>query len=246
MIRSMLNDLTELRDRISICDERISALTQTMIDVSKRSVACRTEIFGEGSGVVYRKLLHDPPLAMRSEVGMIVNEQRSVLDALACALATRNGANNISDVYFPVTKSKEKFFKHGIKKIKKLSAPDRLKIENIKPWACTEESPDDGNMALFLLHEADRVRKHQNLLQWSCLGGVFPAGPGRIGMLNAGSVIFEKVGREEQLAFFQGVTCPLGVTVQLVYRDADLLRGKPVLGLLHDFNTQLTGVLNQF
>lgn len=243
----MHDDLSELKERVEWCRQKSEALVPQVAQLGGHSVAHRVHISAHGTGGVLGKLLAHPPVALRSEVGMILNEQRSVLDALACSLATRNRANHTNDVYFPITKTKAGFYeKLGQRKIRKLSADARQKIEDLKPWWPSKDCPEDGNPALFLLHEADRIRKHQNLLRWGCMGGVFPAGSGQIGMMSGHPVIFEEVGREEQLAMFRNVTCQIGVRFDLVYREPDTLRGRPVLPCLFEFNQTVAGIVDLF
>lgn len=188
-------------------------------------------------------MLSPPPVKLRIEIGLIVNEQRAILDALACILATRNGANHIKDVYFPVTRDKAAFA-DGRKKIRKLSQADRDAIESLTPWA-----PDDdgvGNLPLFLLHEADRVRKHQKLLQWACVGGVGAASNGVIGSMVSEPVVFEEVGREETLASFSNVTCQLAVHIDLIYVEPAALNGNPVANCLREFYQAVAEVVARF
>ena len=199
----MKSDVSELIDRIEFCREKSRELGVKIAALANSSIKCWIIPFQAGAGEINAKMLSHPPVSVRQEVGMLVNEQRSILDALACALALRNRANNTKDVYFPILKSKDGFFEQlGRRKIKKLNEADRKAIENIKPWLPHENDPEDGNLILFQLHEADRVRKHQNLLRWACLGGVSPAGGGQIGFLQTKQIMFSELEKEENLAFF--------------------------------------------
>ena len=178
---------------------------------------------------------------------MIVNEQRSILDALACALATRNRANDIRGVYFPIAKSKADFSNKTCRdKIQKLAEADQQTIKDMKPWLPSTDDPADGNRLLFCLNEADNVRKHQSLLRWACHGGVRPVGSGEIGHLVADGVIFTEVGKEETLASFAGVTCNLSVSFEMVYYEPDSLKGRPVAPLLSAFNETVGSIVKRF
>jgi hypothetical protein len=243
----MTDNLAELKERVELCRQKSMALTSQINVLAGQSVNVWVTPLGPNSGLVKAKLLAHPPVSIRSELGMIVNELRSVLDALACELAIRNGANDTSAVYFPITKTKAGFFEQtGRRKIRKLSAADQQKIESLKPWQAPEHDPEDGHPNLFMLHEADRVRKHQKLLKWACMGGAFPAGKGEIGFMDINSVFFEEAGKEETLSTFRNVTCQLGVRIDLVYAEPPALRGQSVDGLLKEFCDSVSGIVAAF
>lgn len=243
----MENDLSELLERVEFCRQKTDELQGRITQLAGKSISHWLFPWGSpGVGEIKATLLAHPPVSLRQEVGMIVNEQRAILDALACTLATRNGANHTNDVYFPITKTKEGFFQRGQDKIRKISFTDQQTIEAIKPWAPSDDNPEDGNLVLFQLHDADRVRKHQNLLKWACLGGVYPAGNGHIGMMTTEMVVFQDVGKEEVLAFFSGVTCGLAVQFEIVYAEPASLDGHAVRPLLSRFTDIVDEVVRSF
>jgi hypothetical protein len=244
----MQGDLSELLERVEFCGKRSQELQARILQLAGNSISHWLFPWGQpGVGEIKAKLLVPPPVSLRQEVGMIVNEQRSILDALACTLATRNGANHTKDVYFPITKTREGFYEDlGRRKIRKLSVTDQDAIEKLKPWLPTVEDPGDGNITLFQLHEADRVRKHRNLLKWACLGRVFPTGNGHIGSMSTSPVVFHEVGKEERLAFFTGVTCDLGVQLDIIYIEPEALAGHPVSALLPAFNDAVADIVRSF
>ena len=188
----MNRDINELNERLELCRKKSIDLDIKIKHLAGQSIKYWVSLWHPGIGEVKAELLAHPPVSIRSEIGMIVNEQRSILDALACNLAIENGANDISDVSFPIVKSKAAFSqREARKRISKLSQENQSKIESFKPWKPSDDKPDDGNLALFMLHEGDRIRKHRNLLKWACLGGVFPGGNGKIGMMQSSPVIFK-------------------------------------------------------
>lgn len=235
----MASDLDELRLRAAWCSEQSSKLLAQIEAIGGKSIAVRTDLREPGSGVILAELLTPPPINLRITLGTIVNEQRSILDGLACQLARRAGVNDVSKVYFPVSKDVQAFRKDGREKIKLLSASDRAKIESIEPW-------DGGHPVLFRLHKADLYRKHDSLLKWGCLGGVHPFGSGYIEALSAQSVIFESPGIVEQLCYFQGVTMQLRATFSLVYVEPPALHGLSVSSALSEFNHAIHEIIAVF
>lgn len=243
----MGDDLAELIERSELCGKKIGVLEQATIGIGQQSVECWWHNIQDGLGEVRGRLLAHPPVSIRSEVGMVVNEQRSILDNLASALARRNGANHVNDVYFPITSTKSGFYEElGKRKIRKLSCEDRNKIELLKPWLPSDENTEDGNIILFMLHTADRIRKHQNLLRWACIGGVHTFGSGYIGSMHAMNVKFDQLNQEHILAMVENVTCDIGVRIDLVYAEPAILDRKPVFLLLREFNKQISNILSSF
>jgi len=243
----MQSDFSELFERLRLCRSRSRKLEVDIGNLESVSLSHWVEYLDQpGTGTVNAKLLEHPPVRLRQEVGMLVNEQRSILDALACKLAVRNGANNWNDVYFPISKDRASFLSDGRKKIRKLSDSDRCLIETFRPWLPTDRAPEDGNLTLFQLHEADKFRKHQDLLRWACLGGVEPTGNGIIGLLQVNRVIFNEVGREERLALFANITCNLIVNFEVVYLTPNAVSGAPVAPLLSRFNDTIESILRTF
>jgi len=240
----MADDLSELHERIEWCRAKAGALETQIAAAGNASVEHWIENW-PGVGFVKGRLVTPPTVALRAEIGVIVNEQRAILDGLACALATRNGANHTNDVYFPITRDRTGFDELGRRKIRKLAQADRDKIEALKPWSPMAAS-DEGHPDLFPLHEADRVRKHQKLLKWACLGGVGAVGPGRIGMLECRPVVFDMVGGVAQLAMFRDITCQLGVSIELIYIEPDAIAGRRVVGCLHSFNDAVDAIVASF
>jgi len=238
------SDLDELMERLAWCRTKTAAVEKEILLTAQRCVKHRLESWGPGAGQIFAQMIEGPPVSLRSEIGMIVNEQRAVLDALACTLARRGGANTTKDVYFPVTKDRQSFYepKGGKYKIRRLSQADQDKIERIEPWY----DPNGGNLALYLLHQADITRKHDRLLKWSCLGGVMPSGNGHIGHMTTSHVIFDEIGVDYLLAHFNGVTCDLEVNIQLIYAELGALNGNTVIACLHVFDEAVTGVVDMF
>lgn len=243
----MYRDLDELRQRAAWCRQKLEMMAPEIVKIGNQSIKHWCHLIQPGSGVIKASLLAHPPVSIRADVGMIVNEQRTILDALTGLLATRNGANHINNVNFPITKTKEGFFEPSAqRRMKKLSKLDQQKIEDLKPWWPSEDNPEDGNPALFLLHEADRVRKHQKLLRWACLGGAVPVGSGHIETMSMTPVLFDQLGTEEELCSFLNITCQLQVQFQLVFREPEALHGRAVLPCLWEFDRTVSSIIESF
>jgi hypothetical protein len=245
----MANDLSELLERIALCQSKIGALQSEARRQGLSSVECWVQPYGTGGqGEVQARLHEHPSVALRQEVGWIMNEQRSILDALACKLAVRNGINDTRQTYFPITATKEAFFKasEGQKKIAALSQNDRDAIAALKPWLPPEDDPQDGSMVLYLLHQADIYRKHNDLLRWACRGGVSPAGTGYVQQMIMNPVTFLDIGKKETLASFRGVTTDFAVTIEMVYNNIAHLYNIPVVALMADCNRLVERILQQF
>lgn len=232
-----MRDLDELRERLAWCRAKMDALKPEISVARKRSFEIRMTDPEHGMGFVMGKMLAEPPTRFRIEVGLVAHEQRAILDALACTLATRNGANNIKDVYFPISKDSVVFAGDGRKKIRKLSAAHQDAIEALEPW-------QDGHDFLYLLHDADRTRKHQKLLGWQFTGDASPR-DGRGMQLVSHALVFEAIGREEKLARYLGFG-EIGVNIQLIYVDPSSIQGENVLRCLTGFQDSVEAIVQIF
>lgn len=242
----MHDDLSEELQRLEFCRLKSAELQANIANLAGFSVSHWLQQDRSGLGEVRAKLLAQPPVSIRQEVGMIVNEQRAVLDALACKLARRNGANDTSDVSFPITATKAKFNnRSGRSKIAKLSVADQFAIGAIRPWGPSEEDPEDCNELLWQLHEGDIVRKHRHLLRWACLGGAYPIS-GRVGMMQSMPVVFNDIGVEVTLTRFFEFVGQIGVSFELVYVEPGVLDGHSVGPLLDAFNAKVAEIVNCF
>jgi hypothetical protein len=108
---------------------------------------------------VYKLVLKETlDRSLQPRITSIVHTLRSSLDHLACALAARAGHNDVSDVYFPITKTKAIFEGPNAQgKIKKLPAAAQKCIARLKPYG-------GGNKLLRLLHELDVSGKHIRII----------------------------------------------------------------------------------
>lgn len=257
----MTNDLTEIEERLSYSRDEWTSLCKDVETYIGTSVQIFSEGNFAGSFQISAKLVRPVPTAIRSKAGMIANEIRSCLDALACRLAERNG-KSVSKVYFPISKSKEVFDDDGLRKISKLSAKDQQKIIGLAPYR-------EGNPMLWALHEADRTRKHQRLVTSSTgnTGVDFFSGPSSLSRLfgphshgtffgcnvDGRSVTNLSIGHYEMpvgkvvvvahgLALSEGV----GPTFTVNYDEPSEIAGMPVLEALDRFLIEVGTVVGMF
>jgi len=153
----MKPDLVELFERLDYCQSQISPIHNTVTDYLDRAIDIDIPDGPRPYNVTVKVRLKEKiPVQMRIEMLSLVHEIRSILDALCCRLAERNGATKINDIYFPIFKTEEIFEVNGPKRMKRLSPEDQQKITNLSPYK-------SGNPMLFGLHELDKIRKHQKL-----------------------------------------------------------------------------------
>lgn len=169
----MADDLSEAHERLDYCRTEIRALNQLRRDYLSSQIEYRANPI---SGTVFEaqaRLKMPIPIAIRSKIGFVVNEARSVLDHLANVLAARNGVHNSKTTYFPVSQTAEKFRDNGRKQIAALAAADQKTIEDMQPLGVTKP-------ILWAFHEFDIARKHRKL-------GVQTAGFDGTGMIPKGN-----------------------------------------------------------
>lgn len=257
----MANDLAELHERINYNNIEIAEFTTKLRDYVNSAVKKR--IVQKPSGlydVMY--LVSEPvPLALRSKAGTIVNDLRSILDALACALAKRE-KKNCKHVYFPIAESKAIFEDVGIKKISKLSPTNQGIIAGLAPYK-------EGDAMLHYLHQVDINRKHQTLAAGAPSGGKFNIGNGAfVGdvstsrmhfdncafndievkwlSVNPNGSIFSEIGREYPA--FTGVPAGLSVEMEIsiCYTQLEDYYGWDVPVSLNIFRDKVREVVSKF
>jgi len=97
----------------------------------------------------------DVPKGIPAGITSVLASQRATLDYLAVALARRNGAEKLSDCYFPICDSLESFKGAQAQgKIKRLSQADQSRIADVRPYR-------GGNDGLYFLHWLNNIGKHR-------------------------------------------------------------------------------------
>lgn len=157
----MSHDLQEIQERLAHCWTKLEGLAQLLVKTSGELVRIEDQRPRPNELILTATLVSTVPVSVRSEVGMLANELRAILDALACRLAERH-SNTSKGTYFPITKEEEYFKDECKRKLRRLSPRDVDHTASFRPWR-------GGHETLFKLHEADRIRKHQKLL--GCAGG---------------------------------------------------------------------------
>ena len=235
----MADDLKELHARIYHDRTEIAEFTSISNAFLADSLSQRNQPMPDGTYLRLVSATKPVPMAIRSRSGMIINDLRSILDALACILAQRNGHTNIDQVYFPISKSKAIFDDDGMRKIKKLSAADQKKIIDLAPYK--EKSP-----ILYFLHEADRKRKHQTLAAGMIRSSGMSLGNGAINI--RGNSNFHMSGSVVNGALVESFdtrpsTLPPRSVMEVVGREYIAYASAPTsMPVSIDFNVCFTGI----
>lgn len=258
-LSNVADDLAELHERAQYCREGIATLKGDIVTWAAASISYRTRpsiVVDLRELHLFATLLAPVPIRLRINAGMIANELRSCLDALACQLAIRNGKTT-AGVYFPISKSEEIFEDDGRQKIKKLAQQDQATIANLKPWG-------GGNLFLSLLHEADRIRKHIKLIASGAGGGMMVGNvvtqPGQqivfercwIGgfyvrrMRCLPDTAFSEVGEEVAVAEYIPNGLALRPVPELYYAEPGPLMNCPVLSMLGNACEEVDKIIRLF
>jgi hypothetical protein len=114
----MTDDLKELDERIAYSSRQIDELQTEVLSYLTGAFQTRAwKPFVVGTVYAQARVRSSVPTEIKVKVGTITNELRSILDALACALAIRNGQTD-KGVYFPIRETKAFFETDGMKLIK--------------------------------------------------------------------------------------------------------------------------------
>lgn len=252
----MAQDLLELHERRELAEQSIGKLE---IECQKYiSESVRIDFDPIGTDVIaYASVSRPVPTAIKVHSGNILSELRSILDALACLLAERNGKNPGRDTYFPITKSEDIFLDTGLKHIRKLSDQDKQKVSGMRPYA-------GGNDTLHALHVANNMRKHQRLnAQAAGNSGAyingFHFGPG-ISFINANvfgqQVEYATTGVQQNTAILPGELVRLGTfprnlrmarpVVDIAFSEPAEVQGQLVCPTLRRFSRAVGEVVSVF
>lgn len=200
-----------------------------------------------GEQLFKAKAIHKLPLEFNAGVGAIVNMFRSSLDLIASVLHTRHRITTvkIDDVYFPIAKSAAVFASgrgyKGHKFVKALPLREQTIIENLKPYT-------GGDDLLYALHKMDITRKHRALLGVS--HPMRSVGAMRWGGIDPDlKIVWVRDSLENDAVIAhapRGSYHKLTLRVDVTFRDAHTLTGKPVGGGLRDFARLTQSILKDF
>jgi hypothetical protein len=151
----MVEDLAEAFERLDNCTADLRSLELTMREYLQKNFDIAADKV-EDEAIIRVRLLSPVPVGIRTKVGGIANEARSILDHLAVVLAARNGYPESRSTYFPISETESNFRKDGRSKIKLLSDHDQGLIADLQPIG--QKTP-----LLFGFHEFDIMRKHRRL-----------------------------------------------------------------------------------
>lgn len=195
---------------------------------------------------IYRLRLRETiPDDIAIHSGVILNELRAILDALACTLALRNSAADVSGTYFPTGKTKEIFESKEIqRKIKKLNEQDKAIVAALRPYA-------GGNDMLYALHSSDLIRKHQRLIVLSGVTANMKIGSDKGWTLDGSKFNFIKGGPEHplnepiaQLAHDYHIEFEQEAVV--AFSEPAAIKDKPLVATLNEFSSLVESALKLF
>lgn len=180
------------------------------------------------------------PKGISIRIGTTTNEIRSILDALASALAVRNG-KTANGVHFPIAKDENDFDTDArIKdKIRKISLADQAIIRSLKPWP-------QGNDLLCALHQLDVTRKHTRLAVLASVPSRLSIQNGRITgtMFPTGERDILKGAIIAHLTFDSSIVFDLDLG--LAFSEPPFLAGKDAVTVLRSFIGEVDAALKIF
>lgn len=103
-------------------------------------------------------VLREPPSRWSAVIGDCVHNLRSALDHLTWQLALLQSSNPSRSTQFPIFLDETKYQGSGQRQVAELTAAQRTCIESLQPY-----HGGDPSHPLWVLHELDRIDKHQRL-----------------------------------------------------------------------------------
>lgn len=142
--------IARARHHILELEQKIEAYRQT------QPYSLSPAEFKPGDAVAIRLPEKIPP-DLSVIAGDVLHNLRSALDHLAYQLAVQNGAENISDVYFPFWRDVATFNSTANERLKKFSNDAQTFISGLSPYP-------SGNSVLWTLHQLNIIDKHRLLI----------------------------------------------------------------------------------
>lgn len=242
-----MDDLSEIRERVSFANSEISALNQLLLNWVRESVVltCAPDSVDDSMILLQAHQKNAIPFSCRAKTGMIVNELRACLDALASVLAIRNGRTP-NGAYFPIAETELDFENNKIwmEKIKKLSLSDQQKILDTKPYAICKDG-SSGNELLYGLHQADIRRKHHRLVAHATSQGVVIGG-GSIGRLQIDPKPLTGKPRTMAKLSRDSINARVGYQPTFLFSEPKELKGRQVVQTLEQFSALTERIINLF
>lgn len=185
------------------------------------------------------KLTNPIPSGIATVVGDAANNLRSALDHLACCLAIKNGATNVSGTYFPFAGDKLEFELPGTqRKIKRLAPEARDLVIALQPYK-------GGNDFLWSLSKVASLDKHQSLIAVAALSdswtGTFSmvAGSTETQVFEAAKMVrLDQDGTLLRYPYIAGrdVEAEIEITVDIAFGEIDPIKNQPALAVLNQFS----------
>jgi hypothetical protein len=242
LVSDMADDLQDHFERLKWVQDRIEfeLLPEVHQYVDSAPYELETITNAEtGWKLVYAKLAAPPSKSIQIFAGVLANETRAILDALACTLAERNGRSS-DGVAFPIAVDYAGFGSARMQgMIKKLSVADQTEIAKIKPYG-------GGNDLLRALHDIDVIRKHRRLMfatfthaGVSIVGGHYhPDDSFRYG---------KDLAAKPLIATLHPTSNPvLEIYVTVCFSEPPFVSGKPLVPILYEMTNAVEGILKIF
>jgi hypothetical protein len=215
----------------------LESLAQLLQKTTKDIILFEPERPSVSELILKATLVSQIPVSVRSQIGLLANELRAILDGLACTLAIRN-SGDCRQTYFPITQTEEFFENESKRKLRLVSEADVAKIRDLRPWG-------GGHPVLFKLHEADRIRKHRKLL--GCAGGTdISVLDGTLGKMVLNPAIFTEIGQSEVILHAVDTKMNFEITTSIGYIEEGYLKNVRAGELLEDSYTSVRDILTMF
>lgn len=240
----MAEDLKQVHERLSFCRELIEETKAHLDDFVKKAVSEKFERNGPNIWA-YARIEYDLPISTSTRAGLVVNEIRATLDALAWILATeRNHTPPRRNIYFPIARDEEKLlaqFKKRGNLHKAFAKNDEDTIIGFAPYS-------GGNDTLFMMHEADNIRKHRKSLVVAVQGSISATGPGRVGLMmnNMDINAIANPGEWKPVGMFNNSTASMRVRSEIRYNEPGLLEQIEVVQALREFWSEALRIVSAF
>jgi hypothetical protein len=167
---------------------------------------------------------------------------RSALDCLATALAAQNKFTKISDVYFPILRSKERYEDPSTRgKVSKHFSPDAVAfIDAQKPY-------QGGNDILWALHALNIMDKHQVIVDVGLNAAMGSFEDNSTGYFEIpGSIGWQSLKKDRILYRYPVDAKPnpkMQIAIGIAFTQVSVVEHKPVMIVLGSIAEMVKGIL---
>jgi hypothetical protein len=157
-------DLSDVRLKLDWAAKHIETFRQTIESFQERNpppFGFRAEEHPQTDGSVEHELYaivrEQPPRELALIIGDVVHNVRSALDHLVYALSSRK-AQRSGNTQFPIFTDECRFKVKGVPMIESIKGPERTLIENVQPFAASDQPKNDP---LAILNRLSNLDKHR-------------------------------------------------------------------------------------